>query len=117
MAKRQTPQRIFLGLLAKKFCPSSSPDCNLCDYYLWSILERNLNSTSHLNLVFHRTSITERMSKLDRDTISRVCKKFCRPSSAIIRANGGSFALNGSSLRDSEVVKKDFSISTTILDL
>ncbi len=75
----------------KDLWPPSSPDCNPCDYFLWGVLERKVNATSHPNLTSLKDSIRENMAALDRDVVSGACKRFRSRLESVIRANGSYF--------------------------
>ena len=56
--------------------PSSSPDLNPLDYYVWGIVERETNKHSHNTLDFLRAAITRVMTHINEDHLIRACKRF-----------------------------------------
>lgn len=79
------------GFWSKELWPPSSPDLNPCDYFLWGVLERRVNITSHPNLTSLKTSIRENLATLDRDMVAGACKRFRGRLESVIAAGGSYF--------------------------
>ena len=73
----------------KDIWPSSSPDLNVCDYWLFSMIERKSNINPHSNVNSLKASIRRAFWNLDADEVKRSCSKFCQRISKIIIAKWG----------------------------
>ena len=56
--------------------PDLSPDFNLLDYSIWSVLENKTNTTSHPNIGSLKTSIEEEWNKTSDEFILKASKSF-----------------------------------------
>ena len=72
----------------KDIWPSSSPDLNVCDYWLFRVIERKSNVNPHSNVNSLKASIRRAFRNLDADEVKRSCSKFCQRISKIIVAKG-----------------------------
>ena len=69
--------------------PPSSPDCSPLDYYVWSVVEAEVNSKPHNTIDSLRNSIEEEMLNLDRETLASACASFRNRLERVIEADGG----------------------------
>ncbi len=74
MAKNFVPPTKFWS---KNLWPPSSPDLNPCDYYLWGVLARRINSDRHSNVDSVKKSIAEHCISLPADVVKRAYES-CR---------------------------------------
>ena len=72
----------------KDIWPSISPDLNVCDYWLFSVIERKSNVNPHSNVKSLKASIRRAFQNLDADEVKRSCSKFYQRISIIIVAKG-----------------------------
>lgn len=79
----------FPLFVPKAVWPSCSPDLNVCDYYLFSVIERESNATPHPNLGSLKAAIKRAFRKLDPDDVRKSCAGFRSRISQIIEAKGG----------------------------
>ena len=56
--------------------PPSSPDCNPLDYFVWGVLEREVNSRPHDNKESLKAAIRDAVDKMDRDAVVNACSSF-----------------------------------------
>ena len=69
-------------MVPKDIWPSSSPDLNVCDYWLFGVIEGESNVTSHPSL----TSLKVAFRNLDPEDVKRSCSLFRSRISQIIDA-------------------------------
>jgi hypothetical protein len=50
----------------KEMWPLSSPDCNPFDYFMWSVVEREVNKCPHITLASLKAKISDVMTDLDK---------------------------------------------------
>ncbi|QQP34801.1 Uncharacterized protein FKW44_022818 [Caligus rogercresseyi] len=62
----------------------NSPDCNLCDYYLWGAVEQDTNRTS-CNIM------AECFKKLPRDQVRSACARFRSQLEQVVEVRGAYF--------------------------
>jgi hypothetical protein len=60
----------------KKVWPPSSPDCNLLDYFVWGVAERDTNSSPHKTKESLIASIKEVFSNFPREDLKKACSRF-----------------------------------------
>ena len=72
----------------KDIWPSSSPDLNVCDYWLFSVIEGQSNFIPHPNLNSLKAAIRRAFRNLDADELKRSYSRFRQRISKIIAANG-----------------------------
>jgi hypothetical protein len=46
------------------------------DYFMWSIVEREVNKCPHITLASLKDKISDVMTNLDREVVIQACKKF-----------------------------------------
>jgi len=66
--------------------PPSFPDLNPLDYYVWGVVEREINKHPHNTLESLRAAITRVMMHMDEDHLIRACKRFRQRIEAVIAA-------------------------------
>lgn len=71
--------------------PPSSPDCNPLDYYLWGVVEAEVNSKAHLTIKSLQDAVKKVMAHLEREEVKRACSRFRSRLEAVVAANGGHF--------------------------
>jgi hypothetical protein len=59
----------------KEIWPPSSLDCNLLDYFMWSVVEREVNKHPHNTLASLNAKILVVMAKIDREVVIPACKR------------------------------------------
>jgi inhibitor of nuclear factor kappa-B kinase subunit alpha len=69
--------------------PPSSPDCNPLDYYVWGVVEREVNKSYHNTLHEVKIAITAVMQQLDKDVVAKSCHAFRSRLEAVVAAKGG----------------------------
>jgi len=70
---------------SKEFWPPNSPDLNLWDYYVWSVVERITNNFRHSNGMSLRIAIEAAFA--DSATLQRACERFRSRIEAVIEAD------------------------------
>ena len=68
--------------------PPSSPDLNPLDYYVWSIVEKEVNEHPHNTKESLKDSIVRVMSNMNTDHLILACKRFRSRIEAVIEAKG-----------------------------
>ena len=68
--------------------PHNSPDINPLDYYVFRIVEREINKYPHNMLDFLRVAITRVITHMDKDHLIRACKRFRQRTESVIGAEG-----------------------------
>lgn len=69
--------------------PPSSPDCNPLDFYVWGVVEREVNKVRHASLDDVKAAVTKVMSSLSRDIVAKACASFRGRLEAVVAAEGG----------------------------
>jgi len=54
-----------------EFWPPNSPDLNPLDYYVWSVVERITNKSTHSNMTSLRTTIEAAFADIDSAALQR----------------------------------------------
>jgi len=83
---REMPE--FISLL---LWPPNSPDLNLVDYSVWSILQEKVYKTSTTDLDDLKRHIRIEWAKLDHAVIAAAVRQRRRRLSASVRAGGGHY--------------------------
>jgi hypothetical protein len=60
----------------KEMWPPSSPDCNPVDYFMWSVIEREVSKCPHNTLASLKAKVSDVMTDLGREVIIHACKMF-----------------------------------------
>ena len=69
--------------------PPSSPDLNPLDYYVWGVVERDVNKHPHNTKDSLKASIVRVMQDIDEDHLKLACQRFRSRIEAVIDAEGG----------------------------
>ncbi|XP_076046122.1 uncharacterized protein LOC143028211 [Oratosquilla oratoria] len=69
--------------------PPNSPDLNLMDYYVWSIIERDTIRYPHNNIVSLKTAIVEVMTEMNKNHLMQICQRFKSRIKAVTETEGG----------------------------
>ena len=72
----------------KEVWPPSSPDCNPLDYYLWGVLEKDINRRPYNTMDELKTAIIAAMAAVPREDVIRACKRFRGRLEDVIQAKG-----------------------------
>ncbi|KAF2352619.1 hypothetical protein FHG87_016621 [Trinorchestia longiramus] len=75
-------------MVPKAIWPSSSPDLNVCDYWLFGVIEEKSNVTSHPSVNSLKSAIRRAFRNLDPEDVKRSCSRFRSRISQIIDAKG-----------------------------
>ncbi|QQP55087.1 Uncharacterized protein FKW44_008153 [Caligus rogercresseyi] len=81
--------RNFADFWPANYWPPSSPDLNPLDFAVWGFLERETNSTPHLNVDSLKASIIATWANISTDFIKKSCAAFRHRVDAAIEAKGG----------------------------
>ena len=63
-------------MVPKDIWPSSSPDLNVCDYWLFGVIEGESNATLHSSANSLKAAIRRAIRKLDPEDVKRSCSRF-----------------------------------------
>jgi hypothetical protein len=74
--------------LKEMWWPPSSTDCNPLDYFMWCVVEREVNQCPHITLAFLKAMTSDVMSDLDREVIIHACQKFRSWIESVMEATG-----------------------------
>lgn len=75
-------------MVPKDIWPSSSPDLNVCDYWLFGVIEGESNVTSHPSVNSLKAAIRRAFRNLDPEDVKRSCSRLRSRISQIIDAKG-----------------------------
>jgi hypothetical protein len=56
--------------------PPSSTYSNPLDYFMWCVVDREVNKCPHIILASLKAMISDVMTDLDREVVIHACKKF-----------------------------------------
>ena len=73
----------------KDIWPSNSTDLNLCDFWMWGVVEQKSNSTAHASVSDLKKAIRKAASTIDPDEARRACSAFRRRLESVRDADGG----------------------------
>ena len=76
------------GFWSKDFWPPSLPDCNPLDYYVWGVLERDVNRGPHNTVDSLKRGITWLMESMERAPLKRACRRFRHRIELVVAARG-----------------------------
>lgn len=68
--------------------PTSSPDCNPLDYYLWGVVESQVNAKPHSTIKSLQDAVKEVMSNLDMEEVKRACSSFRSRLEKVVAVDG-----------------------------
>ena len=71
--------------------PPNSPDLNPLDYYVWGVVEKEVNEHFHNTLDSLKATILRVMSNMSQDHLVKACMRFRSRVEAVIQADGGFF--------------------------
>uniref|UniRef100_A0A914DGT9 Transposase n=1 Tax=Acrobeloides nanus TaxID=290746 RepID=A0A914DGT9_9BILA len=74
--------------------PPNSPDLNVMDYSVWSILEAEACSKPHQSIDTLKKSLTKAWNNISQDVIDRAVDDFPKRLKKCIEADGGHFENN-----------------------
>ena len=69
--------------------PSSSPDLNPCDYWLWGNVEKVSNAQPHSSVVSLKTSIRRAIKTIKKESAIKACRSFRARIQQVVHAEGG----------------------------
>ena len=75
-------------MVPKDILPSSSPDLNVCGYWLFGVIEGESNVTSYPSVNSLKAPIRRAFHNLDPEDVKRSCSRFRSRFSQIIDAKG-----------------------------
>ena len=75
-------------LISKEDWPAQSPDLNLLDYSIWSILEKRVCSTLHQTLESLKAKLMKEWDTIPQETLRAVCDSFPDRLKAIVKNKG-----------------------------
>jgi len=81
---------MVMGLISNKadVMPTHRADCNPLAYHLWSVCERDVNTSPHNTAASLMAKIMEVMGNLPNDTLEKDCQRFCSRIEAVVEAGG-----------------------------
>jgi hypothetical protein len=79
------------GFIATQNWPSGSPDLNLLDYRLWSILEEKACSKPHRNIESLKADLMKSVASIPLKMVRVVIDEWPNCLKKYINANGGHF--------------------------
>ena len=71
--------------------PPTSPDLNVCDYFLWSVMQKYVDDQNPKDEEELQTAIIGAAKSLTQDKITRAIRQFPRRLELCIKAGGGRF--------------------------
>ena len=72
----------------KSYWHPSSPDLNVMDYSIWSILASKVRQSTHRSLNSLKVSLQQAWEDLDKETIRRFCNLASEKLKAVVKARG-----------------------------
>ena len=73
---------------SEEFWPHNSLDLNSSNYYIWSVVERASNKSSHSNVNSLKATIMQTFQVMDREQMKQACSRFRPRMEAVIEAVG-----------------------------
>ncbi|UYV77427.1 hypothetical protein LAZ67_15000994 [Cordylochernes scorpioides] len=70
--------------------PLNSPDCNPLDYYVWGVVERDVNKAPHTTIQSVKKAVHTVMTQMDKVIVAKACASF-RTRLETVVANNGNF--------------------------
>ena len=67
---------------------SSSPDLNPLDYYMWGVVDRDVNRYPHNTKDSLKASIVRVMDNIEEDRLIHACQRFRSQIQAVIEVEG-----------------------------
>lgn len=84
-------EQAFQGFWPRQMWPPSSPDLNVMDFSIWSILEGKVGTKTYSNINTLKAAIEAAWSELDAEVIRTSCSSVQRRLKQVIAAKGGHF--------------------------
>lgn len=81
----------FPDFITKDEWPAASPDLNVLDYCIWSIIEAEVNAEAHSSVESLKKAIENAFENLDQNVINRAVDNWMKRLDKVIAANGGHF--------------------------
>ena len=81
----------FPDFIAKDEWPAASPDLNVLDYCIWSIIESEVNAEANNSVELLKEAIETAFENLDQEVINRAVDNWMKRLDKVIQANGGHF--------------------------
>ena len=75
-------------MVPKDVCSGTCPDLNVCDYWLFGVIEGESNVTSHPSVNSLKAAIRRAFRELDLEDVKRSCSRFRSRISQIIDTKG-----------------------------
>jgi hypothetical protein len=72
----------------KGMWPTSSPDYNPLDYFMWSKFESEVSKQPHNTLASLKAKISEVMTNIDSGIVILPCQRFWSQIEAVVEASG-----------------------------
>jgi hypothetical protein len=72
----------------EEMLPPRSTDCNPLGYFMWCVVEREVNRCPHITLPSLKVMTSGVMTDLDREVLIHACKKFRSWTEAVMEATG-----------------------------
>ena len=69
--------------------PPSSPDLNPLDYYVWGVVEREVNKHPHNTKASLKKAISQAMENMNKDHLINACSRFWSRIESVRKAKGG----------------------------
>ncbi|UYV75622.1 hypothetical protein LAZ67_13000780 [Cordylochernes scorpioides] len=68
--------------------PPNSPDCNPLDYYVWGVVERDVNKAPHTTIQSVKKAVHTVMTQMDKVIIAKACASFRTRLETVVANNG-----------------------------
>ena len=69
--------------------PPNSPDLNPLDYYVWGVVEKEVNKHPHNTKFSLMEAIARAMEDINKDHLIKACSRFRTRIESVIEAEGG----------------------------
>ncbi|UYV68303.1 hypothetical protein LAZ67_5003795 [Cordylochernes scorpioides] len=68
--------------------PPNSPDCNPLDYYVWGVVERDVNKAPHTTIQSVKKAVHTVMTQMDKVIVAKACASFRIRLETVVANNG-----------------------------
>ncbi|UYV82067.1 hypothetical protein LAZ67_21000652 [Cordylochernes scorpioides] len=68
--------------------PPNSPDCNPLDYYVWGVVERDVNKAPHTTIQSVKKAVHTVMTQMDKVIVAKACASFRTRLETVVAKNG-----------------------------
>ncbi|UYV66188.1 hypothetical protein LAZ67_4000655 [Cordylochernes scorpioides] len=68
--------------------PPNSPDCNPLDYYVWGVVERDVNKAPHTTIQSVKKAVHTVMTQMDKVIVAKACASFRTLLETVVANNG-----------------------------